>query len=90
MDEIVFYAIWAGVILVALAVLAMILFGIRSMIQGKVEPLSIVMMAVPVIILAVLGLVIGDWVVAAIWTLIIMFALAALSLLLSGIRGLFI
>ena len=90
MDQIVFYAIWAGVILVALAILAMLLFGIRSMIQGKVEPLSIVMMAVPLVILVVLGLVIGDWVVAAIWTLIIMFALAALSLLLSGVRGLFI
>lgn len=89
MESLVVYATWAGIILCALALVAIALFGVKSMIHGKISPLTAVLILVPVVLLAVLGLIIGDWAVAGIWTMLIMLALAALSLLLSGIRGLF-
>lgn len=89
MDSLVVYATWAGIILCGLALVSIALFGLKSMIHGKVNPLTAVLILVPVVLLAVLGLVIGDWAVAGIWTMVIMFILAAISLLLSGIRGLF-
>ena len=89
MDSLVVYATWAGIILCGLALLAIVVFGIKSMIHGKVSPFTAVLILVPVVLLGVLGLVIGDWAVAGVWTMIIMMVLAALSLLLSGIRGLF-
>lgn len=89
MDSLVVYATWAGIILCGLALLAIALFGVKSMLHGKISPLTAVLILVPVVLLVVLGLIIGDWAVAGIWTMLIMLALAALSLLLSGIRGLF-
>lgn len=89
MDAIVFYAIWAGIILAGLALLGMIVFGLRSLVYGKINVSSIVMIALPLVLLVVLGLVMGDWALAAIWSVIIMFALCLVALLLSGVRGLF-
>lgn len=89
MDSLVVYATWAGIILLGLALVAIALFGVKSMVHGKVSPLTAVVILIPVILLVILGLVTGDWAVAGIWTMIIMFVLAALSLLLSGVRGLF-
>ncbi len=89
MDSIVVYATWAGIILCGLALVAIALFGVKSMIHGKVNPLTAVVIILPVVLLAVLGLVLGDWALAGIWTMVIMFILASISLLLSGIRGLF-
>lgn len=89
MDSIVVYATWAGIILCGLALVAIALFGLKSMIYGKVNPLTAAIIMVPVVLLVVLGLVLGDWALAGIWTIVIMFVLASVSLLLSGIRGLF-
>ncbi len=89
MESLVVYATWAGVILCVLALLAIALFGVKSMIHGKVSLLTAGVILIPVVLLVILGLITGDWAVAGIWTMMIMFALAGLSLLLSGIRGLF-
>jgi hypothetical protein len=89
MDSLVVYATWAGVILCGLALLAIALFGLKSMLHGKVSIFTASIVLLPVVLLVVLGLITGDWAVAGIWTIVIMFVLAALSLFLSGIRGLF-
>lgn len=89
MNTIVPYAIWASIIIGGLGLLAMVLFGLRSVLHGKINPLTAAVIIVPVIILAILGFVMGDWAVAGIWTMVIMFGLAVVGLLLSGLRGLF-
>ena len=89
MNTIVPYAIWAAIIIMGLGLVGMLLFGLRSILHGKINALTAVIILVPVVVLAVLGFVLGDWAVAGIWTVVLMFALAAVGLLLSGLRGLF-
>lgn len=89
MDSLVVYATWAGIILMGLALVAIALFGLKSMIHGKVSLLTAAIILIPVVLLVILGLITGDWALAGIWTMVIMFVLAGLSLLLSGVRGLF-
>ena len=89
MDSILPIAVWISVGLIGLALLAMVLFGLRSILHGKINPITAVVIVIPVVLLGILGVVMGDWAVAGIWTMVIMFALAVLGLLLSGIRGLF-
>lgn len=79
-------AIWAVIILIGGALLMMVVFGIRNVTYGKIQPLSVAMVAVPVLLLVVLGMTMDDWGHAGILTLLIMLSLAALSLLLSGMR----
>lgn len=83
-------AIWAAILLAGLSILGMGLFGLRSLFYGKVDPLSIVIIAIPGIIVAILGYTMETWAQAGIFTLVIMFGLAALGLLLTGVRQLFI
>lgn len=90
METIVPYAIWAALILAGLGLLAMGVFSLRNLTYGKVEPLSVVILIIPGVILAVLGLVMNTWAQAAMMTLLIMFGLTILGLLLSGLRSLFI
>lgn len=89
MSEIVPYAIWAALIVSALSLLTMAIFSIRALAQGKVEILSIVLVAVPILIFGILGLVLGDWTLAAVYGFLISLGLTSLALLLSGMRGLF-
>jgi len=90
MQAIVPYAIWAAIILAGLGVLSMGVFSLRNLTYGKVEPLSVVILVIPGIILVILGLIMDTWAQAAMTTLLIMFGLTLLGLLLSGIRSLFI
>jgi len=83
-------AIWAAIALAGLSVLGMGIFGLRSLMYGKVEPLSIVIISIPGILIAVLGASMETWVQAGIYTLVVMFGLALLGLVLTGIRKLFI
>ncbi|MEX0601636.1 MAG: hypothetical protein WD021_08835 [Rhodothermales bacterium] len=89
MNTIVPYAIWAALIIMGLGILGMALFGVKSIIHGKINPVTGGIILIPIVLLAVLGFVLGDWAVAGIWTVVAMFGLAAVGLLLSGIRGLF-
>lgn len=83
-------AIWAAVILAGLSVLGMGIFGLRSLVYGKVELLSIVVIGIPVVLLGVLGFTMETWAQAGIFTLVIVFGLALLGLVLSGLRKVFI
>ncbi len=74
--------------LVGVSLLAMVLFGIRSVMNGKVKPMSMAAVAVPLVLLGVLGMVMQDWPTAAIYTLLIMLALTSLSMLLASLKGL--
>lgn len=90
MDSLVYYGIWASVILAGLGIASIALFGVRSLVFGKVSAVSAVILLIPVVIIVVFWLLLGNWITAAIWTLIVMFGLALLSLVFSGLRGLFI
>lgn len=88
MGTIVPYAIWLSIILVSLGIIAIVVFGIRNLGYGKINPLSAVAIAVPLVLFALLGLIIGEWDLAAIWTVVIMLIVTVLALFLSGVRGL--
>jgi len=83
-------AIWAAIILAGLSVLGMGIFGVRSLMYGKVEPLSIGIIAIPGVVLPVLGLSLQTWAQAGIYTLAVMFGLALLGMLFTGVRKMFI
>lgn len=83
-------AIWAAILLAGLSVLGMGIFGIRSLFYGKVEPLSIAIVAIPGVLILILGYTMQTWVQAGIFTLVIMFGLALLALLVTGLRKIFI
>lgn len=89
MDSIVVYTIWLSVIVMGLAIIGLILFGIRSIAHGKISGMTAGIVLIPVILVVILGLIMGDWASAGIWTMMIMMILAALSLVISGARGLF-
>jgi hypothetical protein len=89
MTEIVPYAIWAVLIVSGLSLVTMAIFSVRALAQGKVQPLSIVLVAIPILIFGVLGLVLGDWALAAVYGFLISLGLTAFALLFSGLRSLF-
>ena len=89
-NDILPIAIWAAIALAGLSVLGMGIFGLRSLMYGKVEPLSIAIISIPAILIVVLGASMETWVQAGIYTLVVMFGLAVLGLLLTGLRKLFI
>ncbi|PSR01051.1 MAG: hypothetical protein BRD47_07225 [Bacteroidetes bacterium QS_8_68_28] len=89
MQTFVPYAVWAIIIVICLGVIGMLAFGLRSLVQGKAQPITVGVMTVPAVILVLLGLILGNWAMAAIWTTIIMFALGMLALFSSGVWGLF-
>ena len=88
MDAIVPYAVWAALILVGLGVAGIVLFGLRNLTYGKINGLSAAIVVIPAIILVAIGFSTGEWDIAAIWTVVIMFGLAVAALFLSGLRGL--
>lgn len=90
MEAIVPYAIWASIIIAGLGILAIAVFSVRGLMYGKVEPISVGVMVVPVVLFVVLGLVMPSWALAAMWTVLIMFALALLALLYTGVRSFFV
>lgn len=89
MTGIVPYAVWAVLIVTGLSLLTMVVFSIRALAQGKVEPISIALVSLPIVIFVVLGFVLGDWSLAAVYGFLIALGLGGVALLLSGLRGLF-
>ena len=88
METLVPYAIYLVLGLVGLGGLAIVLFGLRNLTHGKVNPVTIALSSIPIVLLIVLGFATGDWSLAGIWTFLIALALTSASLLLSGLRGL--
>lgn len=89
MDTLVPYAVWAIIIIIGLGIVGILIFGLRSLAQGKVRPLTVGLMAVPLVLFVLLGLIMTSWAMAAIWAVIIMFALGLIALFSSGVWGLF-
>ena len=89
MNTLVPYAVWLIIGIIGLGAACILIFGLRSVAQGKARPLTIGLMAIPLVLFVLLGLVMGSWAMAAMWTVIIMFALGIVALLSSGLWGLF-
>ena len=89
MNTLVPYAVWAIIIVIGLGAACILVFGLRNLVQGKVRPLTIGLIAVPFVILALLGLMMSTWALAAMWTVVVMFALGLLALLGASVWGLF-
>lgn len=81
-----FYIVTA---LMVLGLLSILLFGVRSLVYGKVNIFTLAILCIPIVLLVGLGLVIGDWSRAGLLTIAIMLALAVFSLLVTGIKSLF-
>ncbi|MEF8795205.1 MAG: hypothetical protein V5A48_02025 [Salinivenus sp.] len=79
-------ALWAAIGLAGLSILVMGITGLRSVWYGKVHPLTIGVIAIPGVLVVVLGGVMETWVQAGIYTLAIMFGLLILAMLLTGLR----
>ena len=87
--SIVIIAIWIVLALMGLGLLAMLAFGVRSLFFGKVNPMTVGFMCIPLVLLVVLGFVMPSWAEAGILTIVITLGIALLALLSTGIKGLF-
>jgi hypothetical protein len=81
-------SIWAAIGLSGLSILALVLFGLRNLTYGKVEPVSIAVITFPAVLLVVLGVSFGTWAYAGIVTVVTMFAFALVGLAYTGITNL--
>jgi hypothetical protein len=79
-------ALWAAIGLAGFSILVMGITGLRSVWYGKVQPLTIGVIAIPGVLVVVLGGVMETWVQAGIYTLVTMFGLLILAMLLTGLR----
>lgn len=89
MESLVPIAAWLVTALVGLGVLVILVFGIRSVLYGKVDKMSIVFITLPMLLLVILGFALGDWTMAAMYTLLVMIALAIVTMLVTSVRGVF-
>lgn len=89
MEALVPIGVWLVVALVGLGLLTILVFGIRSMMYGKVDKMSIIFITLPIALMLILGLVMGDWTMAGMYTLLIMIGLAIVTMLVTSVRGVF-
>ena len=87
--NIVVIAIYIVLGLMGLGLVAMLLSGIRSVAFGKVNPVTMVIVCIPILILIILGFALPTWAEAGIMTVIVSLGLAVLALLVTGLKGLF-
>ncbi len=85
----VIFAIYIVLGLMGLGLLAMVAFGIRSAASGKVNVMTMGIVALPMVLLLILGFVMPTWAQAGIYTIAITLVGALLALLVTGLRGLF-
>jgi len=81
--------LWIGIGLLALAILAIIVSGVRGLINGNVDAKKIGSMILPIVIWVIILLITGNWVTAGIGTLLIMIALMIIAIVATGVRGVF-
>lgn len=89
MNVILPIAIYAALALAGLGILGMGISGLRSLVYGKVKPLSIAIVAIPGVLVLILGFSMETWAQAGIFTLVIMFGLTLLGMFITGVRSLF-
>jgi len=74
------------VALVGLSVLGMATAGFRSIWYGKVEPMTVGLIGLPGVVFLVLRAVLGSWAQAAMYTLVVLFAVLLLGMVATGLR----
>ena len=89
MQGLVPYLIWAAVIMTGLSLAMMLVFGLRNVIQGKIDMITAVILALPAVAVLILGMVMDTWADAFILGVLILLVITALSLLLSSFRTMF-
>lgn len=83
--NIALYVVFA---LIGLGLLVMLASGVRSLMFGKVKMLSVGLVAVPLLLFVVLGLVLPTWTDAGIMAIMLSLGLTLVALLVSGIKNL--
>lgn len=75
--------------MIGIAILMILIFGAKNLINGKHEVQKLITMVVPFIIFGVSYPVMGDAVAAALITMLVMIGLLTLFILVSGLRSTF-
>jgi len=78
-----------GLLLVTVAVLAILVAGIKSLSQGKQDTKKIVMMAVPFAVFGISYAVLGGAVDAGVLTMLFLMVVMLLLIAFTGLRGTF-
>jgi hypothetical protein len=81
-------ALYVVLALMGLGLLVMLASGVRSLMFGKVKMLSIGLVAVPLLLFVVLGMVLPTWTDAGIMAIVLSLGLTLVALLVSGIKNL--
>lgn len=89
MESLVPIAVWAVIALVGLGIVSILLFGLRSLMNGKIDKTSVLFIALPMVLMVALGFGMGDWAQAGIYTLLIMIGLAVVAMFWTSIQGVF-
>lgn len=87
-SALVVVGIYAAIGITGLSIATLIGFGIRNLTYGKVKPLTVGAIAVPVVVLGILLVAMPSAAEAGIMALIVMFALSLLGLVYTGIKNL--
>jgi hypothetical protein len=84
-------AIWIAILLTALGIVAILAFGIKSIVSGKFRMSSLLAMVIPVIVFAIsYALSAGNpdpLAAAAVLTSVILIVLGFVAILIAGLRG---
>ena len=82
-------AIYIVIALVGLSMLSILLFGARSIINGKVEPTKMIFLGTPLLMFVILGFILPSWAEAGVYTLVVLIALAIAAMMYTSVRGVF-
>lgn len=88
MQGLVPYLIYASLIVTGLGLALMLIFGLRNVIQGKVDVVTAVILSLPAVAVGVLSMIMDTWADAFIYGVIGLLIVTALSLLISSFRTL--
>ena len=79
-------ALWTALALAGLSVLGIAAAGVRSIWYGKVEPLTVGLIALPGVVFLGLRGGLGSWAQAGMYTLVVLFAVLLLAMVGMGLR----
>jgi hypothetical protein len=84
-------AIWAALIMTAVGALIIVVFGIKSALSGRLRPSALIALAVPVVVFGISYAISAGaptpFAEAAILTSLILMGIAAVALLVIGVRS---
>ena len=81
--------LWIAGGLLAIAILGIIISGIRGLINGNIDVKKIVSLIIPIVIFIIAFLITGGWMEAGLLTMLIMLALMVIAIFLTGARTAF-